>query len=110
MTPFEWLVSEIERMPGCSATKRAMLALLRRAAGQRLYVARRVIVAPHRLSTARALLGAGLTPTETRARLAAVFECSADTAERIVTQAVAPLPAAATPAQAGLFDDPAVHG
>lgn len=101
-TPLQWLLGEIERMGGCADTKANVLALLRAAAGQRLYVSKRDVVAPFRVAQARALLATGVPATEVRRRMAIRFECSQDTAERIVLQALQHGSAAPAPRHAQL--------
>lgn len=87
-TPLQWLLAEIERMPGCPDTKRGVLALIRTAAGQRLYISRRDTISPHRVEQARAMLASGTSAKDVRRRIAVRFACSKNTAARIVSCAL----------------------
>ena len=87
-TPLQWLLIELEALPGCQVTKARVLALLRRMAGQRLQLRRRDLLLAERVRLASVLMDSGLTVTETRHQLAARCQCSRDTAERAVKQAL----------------------
>lgn len=82
-SPLEFLLAEIEHLPGCSVTKARVMRLLRQHAG--LYLARRDLVLRYRQQVARELLASGMQPRDVRRRLRQLFGISADTAERIVT-------------------------
>ena len=87
-TPGQWLLLELQTLPGCEDTKARVFELLRRFAGQRLRLTRRDLVQPDRERAASAMLAAGLTATEARRRLAGLYEVSQDTAERIMSKAL----------------------
>jgi hypothetical protein len=87
-TPLQWLLIELAAMPGCEATKARMIELLRRMVGQRLRLTRRDLVQPEREQVARAMLAGGMSATEARRRLAALYGVSRDIAERLVTAAL----------------------
>lgn len=87
-TPLQWLLREIELMPGCSITKASIMTKLRAAAGQRLYLARRELVSPYRVSQAVQLLDTGMARQEARSRVEQRFGVSRVTACRIVARAI----------------------
>lgn len=86
--PLEWLLGELERMPGCADTKARVRELLRSMVGHRVYLARGLLVTPERRRIARALLDSGFTATQARAELAARGGFSRRTAERLVAEAL----------------------
>lgn len=87
-TPIQWLLAELDALPGCQVTKARVLALLRKMAGQRLQLTRRDLVVAERVRLALRMLDSGLTATQTRHQLAARCHCSRYTAERAVKEAL----------------------
>jgi hypothetical protein len=87
-SPLQWLLAELDRMPGCARTKAGVRALLASMVGQRLTMTRRDLVRPQQRQLARALLDAGFSAQQTRAELVARLALGRDTAERLVTAAL----------------------
>ena len=86
-TPFQWFLSELERRPGCAATKAAVRDILRGMIGQSMLVTRRDVAAP-KVAVARALLDAGFSPAEAKAELSARCGLGRTQARHYVTQAL----------------------
>lgn len=87
-TALQWLLIELDRLPGCSRTKARVHDLLRALVGQRVHMARRDLVLPQRRRLARALIDAGYTAQQARGELVARCGFSRDSAERLVTAAL----------------------
>lgn len=84
-SPLQWLLAELDRMPGCLRTKAGVRALLASMVGQRVTMTRRDLVRPQQRQLARALLDAGFSAQRTRAELVVRLGLGRDTAERLVT-------------------------
>lgn len=86
--PLEWFLTELDRRVTDPASKRAVIAILRGMAGQRMFLSSSVLVKAGRVRAARDLLDAGFTATETRKRIASSCGVSLRTAQRIVSKAL----------------------
>jgi hypothetical protein len=84
----QWFLIELDKRPGCPATKEMVRELLRVMAGQRLFLSRDLLGRGERLRIAQALLAAGFTATQARAELAARCKFSRRTADRVVAEAL----------------------
>ena len=87
-TPLQWLLIELDAIPGCIRTKDRMRTLLRGMVGQRMRLTQRDLVRPEAVRVARKLLDAGLSPTEARRALVGRLLISRDRAERLVMLAL----------------------
>lgn len=84
----EWLLQELERMEGCEATKAKVRDLLRRMAGQRVWLPKSLLVAPERVRLVLTMLNVGFTPSQARRELQARTRISRASAQRVVTDAL----------------------
>lgn len=84
----EWLLHELDQLEGCEITKAKVRDLLRRMAGQRVWLPKSLLVAPERIRLVLAMLDAGFTPTQARQELRARIRISRATAKRVVTEAL----------------------
>lgn len=87
-SPLEWFLAELDRRVTDQASKRAVVAILRSMAGQRLYLTRRELTRPDLDRQADGLLHAGFTSTQARRELVARVGCSKRTADRLVGAAI----------------------
>jgi hypothetical protein len=62
----EWLLREIDLIPGCARTKTEVRRVLRTLAGRRIFFSRAVVSRPHEVAQALAFLATGRTVAETR--------------------------------------------
>lgn len=86
--PLEWFLSELDRRVTDPASKRAVIAILRGMAGQRMFLSAGVLVKAGRVRAARDLLAAGFTATQARKQMASSCGVSLRTAQRIVAKAL----------------------
>ncbi len=87
-TPSQWFLLELQRMEGCPHTKMRVRDLLRRLAGQRLYLSREVVKTPFRVEAAMVLLDSGMGRGQVTAHIKNRFEVSHRTATRTVMAAI----------------------
>jgi hypothetical protein len=86
--PLQWFLAELDRRPGCTATKEMVLELLRSMIGQRLRITSRDLVQPDRLRAVRKLLDSGMDRAQIVHRCAALFDITPRHASSLVTQAL----------------------
>lgn len=84
----EWLLHELDRLQGCEITKAKVRDLLRRMAGQRVWLPKSLLIAPERIRLVLAMLEVGFTPTQARRELQARTRISSSSAQRVVTEAL----------------------
>ena len=87
-TPSQWFLLELQRMEGCPHTKMRVRDLLRRLAGQRLYLSREVVEAPLRAEAAMVLLDSGMHRGQVTAHIQHRFGVTHRTATRTVVAAI----------------------
>lgn len=86
----EWLLLEVDRLPGCEATKRAVKALLSAQAGRRVYFSKKVLVRPQQVDRARQMMDAGASVVQARDRLLGAGVCQSErVAYRLIALALA---------------------
>jgi len=90
VTDAEWLMHQLDHLPGCEVTKGRVRDLLRTMAGRRITLQKRALVQPVRVLRAVELLNAGRTVPQVRdALMASRLVGSKRTANRVVAQALA---------------------
>ncbi|MCK6427275.1 MAG: hypothetical protein L6Q75_19645 [Burkholderiaceae bacterium] len=100
----QWFLAELEQRVKCPDARREVHTLLRSMAGERIYLARDILVKAEQQRIARALLDSGFTATQARAELAARCGFSRRTAERVVAHVLNQRAIAAAVARSGPRD------
>lgn len=86
-TAFTVLLAELERLPGCEATKRRVIRLIASHAGERMYVTLRETLRREQVATVRRLLPLYPIRGDLARRIAALYQVSESTAWRIMARA-----------------------
>jgi hypothetical protein len=84
----EWLLHEIDLIPGCSHTKAEVRRVLRTLAGRRIYFKRALVSRPHEVAQALAFLGTGRSVAETRDALMEHAQVSRRKAYELIHEAL----------------------
>lgn len=84
----EWLLREIDLIPGCAHTKAEVRRVLRSFAGRRIYFRRSLVSRPHEVAQALAFLGTGRTVAETRDALMEHAQVSRRKAYELIHEAL----------------------
>ena len=94
MTPLQFLLHQIDLIDGCETTKRAVLDVMRRQAGQVIRFAKKDLTKPMMVDFARRLLAdRSYSRAQVRDRLCARYSIAEGTAYSIISRAIGTPPA-----------------
>lgn len=88
ISDLEWLLREIDLIPGCARTKAEVRRVLRSLAGRRIYFTRSLVTRPHEVAQALAFLAAGRSVAETRDALMQHSQISRAKAYKLINEAL----------------------
>lgn len=88
VSDLEWLLIEIERIQGCEATKRQVMAVLKAQTGKVIRFTYRALVRPDQVAHARKMLDEHLPTATIRDRLMTAHGCSVRHAYTLIQNAV----------------------
>lgn len=88
ISDLEWLLRQIDLIPGCARTKAEVRRVLRTMAGRRIYFNRSVVSRPHEVAQALAFLATGRSVAETRDALMEHSRVSRTKAYELIKEAL----------------------